>query len=272
MKFDLASDLHVDFYSPMHWDELKTPDVDTLIIAGDASNNIEEVANVMYEAKKHYKNVAYVDGNHDHYNCNIPKSDYKSVSENMNYLFSMATADNWTYLPFRDLRLDDTVFIGNNGWYDWNAGDKRYTKEHYRNAWINYISDSRLVKFNKEPDILAEKFALELYDKVQIYAADPTVKNIVIVTHTLPIHSALVTKTENSLNDVAWNQLNGCFYNSHMDNVHMNNKSRKIKYWVFGHTHFPKHIESNGIKFVCNPKGYPTELASHGYRFRTLDL
>jgi predicted phosphodiesterase len=32
-----------------------------------------------------------------------------------------------------------------------------------------------------------------------------------------------------------------------------------IKVWIYGHTHKESNTEINGIKFLCNPKGYPNE-------------
>jgi predicted phosphodiesterase len=270
-NFDLASDLHIDFYSKFKWSkDTKTSGCDTLVIAGDISNDVKETANFLREATKNYKNVAFVDGNHDHYNCNVSRTEYKSVAENMKYLLEESIKNGWNYLTYNDMIIGDTVFIGNSGWYDWNAGDPRYTKQDYYTAWKNYIADSRLIKFEQGPDELAEKFANDLYDKVNAYNLDEKINNIVIVTHTLPIVDALMIKTEVSSNDVAWNQLNGCFYNSHMKKVYSNNGCGKIKYWVFGHTHYPKDIEEHRISFICHPKGYPTEAQSHDYNFKNL--
>jgi predicted phosphodiesterase len=270
-NFDLASDLHIDFYSKFKWSpDIKGSNSNTLVIAGDISNNIKETAKFLRDAKKLYENVAFVDGNHDHYNINVLRTEFNSVSENMEYLTKESKKHGWHYLSANDMLVDSTVFIGNSGWYDWNAGDSRFTKQDYYNAWKNYISDSRVIKFEEGPDELAKKFADELYNKVNLYNDNSKIKDIVIVTHTLPIAEALMIKEERSTNDVAWNLLNGCFYNSHMKKVYSNNPNGKIKYWLFGHTHYPKDIEENRIKFICNPKGYPTEESSIHYSFKNL--
>jgi hypothetical protein len=36
-------------------------------------------------------------------------------------------------------------------------------------------------------------------------------------------------------------------------------KELPIDYWIFGHTHTPMSETIHGIKFVCNPFGYPEE-------------
>jgi len=273
MKFDFCSDTHEDFYyGSLLWQDLKNPESDTLILAGDVSNDIEKTAEILFEAKKHYNNVAFIDGNHDNYNIGMMKQDYKSVSENMNYLFTASIKDGWTYLPFRDLKINDTVIIGVNGWYSFDSKSVRYTKEEQYNAWKTYMSDSRVIKFDKAPDILAEEQANYLFDKVSQYNDDETIKNIVITTHTLPIEEALIIKTETSHADIAWNQMSGSFVNTNMKKVWMNNSKEKIKIWTFGHTHYPKSIVKNNINFEANPRGYPTEQACIGYKFKQLEV
>jgi Icc-related predicted phosphoesterase len=242
-------------------------DADTLVIAGDISNNVIDTANFLEAAKKHYKNVAFVDGNHDHYN-------EVSVSENQNYLFNNAMLDDWTFLPFRDLIIDDTVFIGNNSWYDWNAGDARYNKLDYKNAWHRNMADSRVIKFdpNCGPDILAERQAKRLFDKVTQYNADTKINNIVIVTHSLPLKEALIVKREVTPYDVQWNLLGGSFVNTQLETVWQNNAKGKIRVWTFGHTHSSHNIQKNGVDFVCHPKGYPGEANAFNYQFKTITI
>ena len=289
--FDMGSDLHVDFVGGARcfkWAEMKAeartsyikrtdyadenpPEVDTIVIAGDASNSLEETAEVMRELKKVYKNVLYVDGNHDHYNS---RRSGMTVESDLSLLQDHADADDWTFLAFDDFIIGDTVFIGNNGWYDWNAS-KTISHETQKKAWNTYIADSRLIKFDTvvkdghvgfmEPDVLAKECAEELERKVKQYENDNNIKHIVVVTHTMPIDQAIVYREDN-----VWNALNGTFYNSNMQHVY--NNSTKIRYWLFGHTHFHKDIKHNKMRFICNPKGYPNELGCFDWYPKTLSI
>lgn len=271
MKFDLASDLHINHYAPFRWDNVTPSEADILIIAGDMSEDLEETADFLFDAKKYYKNVCYVDGNHDHYQINKASKDRKSVSENEQFLSDAANKDGWTYLVSTDLVLGDTAIIGNNGWYSWNTGDARYTEVDYRNAWKLYMSDSRLIKFNTmEPNGLAERDARILSDKVLKYDKDDTIKNIVCVTHTLPIFDVLTVKKEKNSADVAWNLLGGSFYNHYMENV--NELSQKVKLFCFGHTHYDHDVTKNHTRIVSHPKGYPGEPNSNSHRFKLIDI
>lgn len=271
MKFDLASDLHLNHYAPFRWDNVTPSESDTLIVAGDLSEDLEDNAAFLLEAKQHYKNVCYVDGNHDSYNINKLISERTSVSENEKYYADIASKDGWNYLLANDLVIGDTAIIGNNGWYSWNAGDPKYSTNDYRNGWKNYMSDSRLIKFDTaEPDGLAERDAKILSDKVLKYDADDSIKNIICVTHTLPILQVLTIKTEKTSADVAWNLLGGSFYNHFNENV--NDLSPKVKIWCFGHTHFNHDVVKGNTRYVCQPRGYPGEPNSFVYRFKALEV
>ena len=271
MKFDLASDLHINHYAPFQWSNVTPSEADTLIIAGDMTEDLEETADFLFEAKKHYKNVCYVDGNHDHYQIRKYLNDRKSVSENEQFLSDTAAKDGWTYLQSNDLIIDDTVIIGANGWYSWNTGDTRYTEVDYRNAWKQYMSDSRLIKFDTmEPNGLAERDAKILSDKVLKYDKDDSIKNIICVTHTIPILACLTIKQEKSSSDVAWNLLGASFYNHFNENI--NELSPKVKLWCFGHTHFDHDVTKNHTRFLCHPRGYPGEPNSSNYRFNLFEV
>lgn len=276
IKFDYCSDLHVDFYGgskSIDWNALKTSDSEILLIAGDISSNLMTSAKVLENAKKVYKHVCYVDGNHDHYQLSN-KIQMMTVSENLEYFKQNSKTNKWTFLPFSDLIVGNTAFIGRNGWYDWNyTNGQSISCDIQQKIWNRYMSDASTILFDysksKEtiyPNELAMRDAVELQKLVKKYESDPNIKNIVIMTHVLPIESALVDKSS----DPIWNGLNGSFYNSKLKNVFTN--SSKIRYWIFGHTHFPKNILYKNIQFVCNPKGYPTELSSMVFEPKTIEL
>lgn len=262
-----CSDLHVDTYRKTSYGEqyiinlLSNQKYDALIIAGDISNSVETTCAFLSSLAKKIKNVCYVDGNHDHYDVWGRQFSDKSVKKNINLLKNASTENNWKYLHNKPFKIDDTLIIGTNNWYDWNIKD--YNHSVCKAAWLNYMNDSRCIKFDKskdgidEPDSLAKKASLYLKKELIRANKDKTVKNIVVATHTIPIHAAL-TYTDN----YAWNCLGGSFYNSTSEIEIVNNEElrKKIKYWIFGHTHFSWNINYNGVDFLCNPRGYPNEV------------
>ena len=73
MKFDLISDLHLDFWGEnenINWEGIGTSLV--AVILGDISYNMEVTYKTIVDISKHYKYVIFVDGNHEHNNqCGI---------------------------------------------------------------------------------------------------------------------------------------------------------------------------------------------------------
>lgn len=268
-QFDYGSDLHVDFFrvNP-DWSSIKNPESDVLILAGDMSHTPIITRDVLNDAQKVYKYVLYVDGNHDHYN--VQRFDRRrSVSDTGNELFSYSIIDGWTFLPFRDLILGDTVIIGHNAWYDWNAGeDLGITYDDQKNAWMRYIADYRYVNFadGELPDVLAKRGSDILAEKIKEYDANPDINTIIVVTHSIPKKEAVMRKAD----DIIWNRLNGTFLNSHNENINL--LSNKVKYWVFGHTHFEYSFKNAHTQYMCHPRGYPNENDGLDWKPKTVKL
>src|ERR1700733_9531292 len=64
LKFDLVSDLHVEYWpKPMDWEALRTNDI--VIVAGDVADTLDETRKELERLSKAYKTVLYIDGNHE---------------------------------------------------------------------------------------------------------------------------------------------------------------------------------------------------------------
>lgn len=75
-------------------------------------------------------------------------------------------------------------------------------------------------------------------------------KKIIIMTHHMPSFSLISEKYK------SFRELN-TFFSNNLDNFIIDNPH--IKYWIYGHTHFPnKSIIGNTVCMV-NPYGYPDE-------------
>ena len=75
MKFCLISDVHVDITA---WDPARlaecSPDCNTIVVAGDISNDIWTTSRWIVELKKSFENVIWVAGNHDYYNVGFHRT------------------------------------------------------------------------------------------------------------------------------------------------------------------------------------------------------
>lgn len=265
MIFDLISDLHVDMND--NWDDQPSYDgvssiypwhlekkSDIIVIAGDNANNPTLALQVIDEAREFYDHVIFVDGNHDHY---IGNRDTKQTVGKTSLLYRqyMVDHDAATYLDGDTwLELDGTLFIGANGWYDWTAHSWTSRQQQHQ-LWKTGMADSSMIRFDEKayPDKLATRDAERLREAVEWAQDDDTVRDIVVVTHTIPHRKGLVPDNHE------YGPLNGSFHNALMGQVWIADKKKKIKSWCFGHTHFAYDFDAEGIRFVCNPRGYKFE-------------
>lgn len=276
MKFDLISDFHVEMNNPNQrepgdtrpreeipfyypWDRQKQSDV--LVIAGDTSNTPDNTIRVLDEARRYYETVIFVDGNHDHY-VGYREPD-RTVGVNttffQNYVYGHAGIE---YLDgLHTVLFGDCLFIGANGWYDWKTHPYS-SREQQHQDWKRDMNDSRCIRFDPEgyPDKLALLQAERLAKHVEEAQEDDAIRQIVVVTHTIPHRYGLISDSH------PWAYLNGSYLNTEMRRVWEADRAGKIRNWVFGHTHFfYDFMAEGGIRFTTNPRGYRGEERSQSF-------
>lgn len=269
MKFDLISDFHVEM-NPMNvmseteydvlypWGEESKSDV--LVIAGDSANDPISTMTVLSEAAMHYQHVVFTDGNHEHYNGYRTG---ETVGMNMEKLrdFAMSDKDRITYLDgIRSARFGDVLFIGANGWYDFKA-NKMLSRDAQHSFWKSDSNDSKAIRYDPQgyPDKLALSQAKSLAFQVERAQDDDSIREIIVVTHTVPHEKGGVPDTH------PWGYLNGAYHNTEMHRVVDADVNQKISTWVFGHTHFFYDFDDGHIRYVNNPRGYRGERRSPTY-------
>ena len=280
MKFDLISDFHVEMNvsfkttrlweqgDPIHYAWHNDRKSDLLVVAGDSANSHEFARDVIVEASKYYEHVVFVDGNHEHY------SNYQNgwtVLRDMEWFNRQFTwndkiVDNVTYLDGNNtFKIDKTLFIGVNGWYNFTFARGAHFKEQWR-AWQNGSNDPVCIRFGKKnkPHKLARSQMDLLKNHVIAAQNDDTIDEIVVVTHTLPIESAF---GQFGVPSHPFYPLNGAYGNELMCGVWLADDAKKLKVWCFGHTHEQRDYFENGIHFMCNPRGYRSEKKWHGMGF-----
>lgn len=253
MKYDLASDLHIDISNGgIDWEIQKAPDSDVLIVAGDIANTIDLTVEELVRAAKVYNTVMFVDGNHEHYS-NFPKL---TIEDTVNELRTLIQDhNNIIYLnPSNSVHIiDDVAFIGCNGWYDFKFTPASISRSVAISTWMKHSND-KYCNFSKgEPTCLAIEHADIIVKEVKKLQGNNSIKKIVIITHTSP-HRDGVTWKEHDSN---WNILNGAYGNSVMANVWKADVNKKIVHAVYGHCHaYSDFYAADGIRFIANPRGY----------------
>mgnify|MGYP002884542852 CR=1 FL=1 len=244
MNVDVVSDVHVG-----QWTSEKdgtavplfaAPTSPILVVAGNVSDDIHRTLTWLEQAASHYEHVLFVDGHREHAGVFPALFGTEYVYQETKRL----CRDNVVYLPKRPFRVGDVVFVGVSGWWNYhNAREKRRYLSYFDEldeedacACIKNVLRRSMV------DYLALKRIVERYEK------DPSVRRIVVVTHTVPLEQ--FTDEKHSTTD----------FNSFMPVLLRRNK--KISHWVFGHTQRSCDQQVDGVRFVCHPRGRPDDAAA----------
>jgi len=242
MKFRLISDIHLEF----HKDHKKVlallksfqekNKTDYLILAGDITNfeakNIEKFKNLIKEISGDYKKIFMVLGNHEYYGSDISKNE-ECVSR------------------YKSLNICDNLIILDNEVYVIDEPDPEIT---YGTAIFGATLWSKINDFSyngsNDKYYIKKEFMLKNHDKTIEILKDVSKEDyqFIVVTHHLPSFKFIVPKYKND----PYNTM----FASDCDFLF---KDFFIKYWTFGHTHTSINQEEEGIKFLCNPMGYPGE-------------
>jgi len=263
MKFILISDVHVDIN---RWDpdclNDCSPDCNTIVVAGDISNDVWTTSKWIVDLKKSWENVIWVPGNHDYYNTKFDRRYEVDITLDNKYPFPKYQNEirthykNWSndhgiiFLDHRNVIIDGVNFLGATGWHNFVAGEP-YSKDQQIDAWYNKSAD-RIINWRDQPQdwVIVEENAINDASFIRESVATST-HPCVVVTHHLPHRMLSATRPY----DIIWTKLHGMFVNTYCENINNSN----IKYWCYGHTHFRNMRELNGITYVCNPVGYPGE-------------
>lgn len=275
--FYLVSDFHADMNKlsvPPNWDGwllhehkarrvqqifnwVGVPRDRILVFAGDTSNSAEVTLKVLEEAAQRVRQILICPGNHEYY---YPR--YRPMSDvNRMLQEGVAKLPNVQLMEPGQTFLDDGVlYLGCTGWYDWNAIPDKDMREE-RKFWYDGSNDSRMIIWDQGafPDVLA--YAHKDWLHAQVLAAQDRedVRDIVIFTHTVPRIDLLVGP------DHPYYLLNGSYGNSLMEEIPRWDAKKKIKVWAYGHTHYSGDRLIDGIRYVCNARGYHGE--SHTAQF-----
>lgn len=280
LKFDFCSDLHVDawhqttqLYDPqgprrwdgkpheshflyVDWEYYKQDGSRVLIVAGDVANCLADTISVIKDGACAYDHVLFVDGNHEHYQSSVQGDvdlTHQVIKDSLREFPNAVHLDGET-----SLKVDNTLFVGACGWYDWQAFvDKGVSAEEAKFHWSTRNNDSRRVDYGrfKDPSSLAMHHSELLRSQVLAAQDDDTIEHIVVITHTSP-RSELNPWIDG---DDGWNTLTPSYINTGMDRVRAVDTKRKIRHWIYGHTHERQSIDIDGVMYSNNARGYPRE-------------
>lgn len=253
MLFDFATDCHIDTWDKeLDWSKYQNKSIDTLVITGDMSNSISLTLKSLKQAKKYYKTVIFVDGNHDWWNLTVgPNQGYPILAKSLTDL-------GITFLNCSSFQINNTLFIGANGWYDFSLFG---TSEKAKVLWNSDIgsNDSHMIIWDLEPEQLCHIQAKKVSNIVQKANNDNSVKTIVMLSHIAP----LAKLAGNHGFPAGYNLLDNAYASETMSNkVFAVDYYNKIKIWCYGHTHTRLDKIINNIRYINNGRGYQQEITN----------
>jgi len=260
MNFDLVSDLHID-----HWgrnfqtDWLYNQNSDIVVVAGDVSDSIDITCEFLHKLTNYYSYVLVVDGNHEHQNS------MEELEESIQYWKSCISQTLAIYLGDQQPLIKGVRFIGVCGWWSFDFGLPNINPELTISTCKN--------KYGLTDNIIKNQFNQSLLDANNLTnmmvdaTLDPNVKDIVVVTHSLPHTSC-----------ISWNRyppdhnIVGCYGNSRFQWTLDADINKKCRYWVFGHNHDTKNIPYKYLNFISNPRGRREDWNREEYSAQTLEI
>jgi len=273
MKFTLISDVHVDITA---WDPDRlspaSPDCNTIVVAGDISNDIWITCKWIKSLKDSWANVIWVAGNHDFYNVGFHRTRIfnpdveklypypKTVDEIHQHYAKWSASHGIHYLNHNSVVIDGVRFVGATGWHDFVAGEP-FSKGDQIFEWMQ-THDSRIMWDQKGADPWSVEDAAKKDREYIINTVNNSPESVVVVTHHLPHRQLSVLRPQ----DISWTKLHGMFVNTMMEDV----CDPKIKYWCYGHTHYGSWKTIANMNYVCNPVGYPME--NRNWQYVELDV
>ncbi len=270
IKLDIMSDLHIDQWSKEYENKypcgevkeyplkIEKSDSEYLIVAGDISDSLDESLKYLNKLSNNYKKILFVDGNHEHVHKYPKLYDKKEIKKLINN-------DKLVYLADEPYRIDNILFIGSCGWWDYNESDKESKEKcvNYFDDWIPEFTLDENIEFIENVIKKSEEEYIYLKKNLEKYEKDNTIERIVIVTHTVPkkeycnpsdgeLLSSFVTEY-----NTKYRELLSC---------------KKLTHWIFGHTHQEWEEKDNdcNIQFICNPRGRPEDFDRIRYQVKKL--
>ena len=238
MEIQYLSDVHLEFMS-------KPPKIkvmaDVLCLAGDIGYPFSGIyREFLKKMNTDFKKVFIIAGNHEYYNSDkYSTHTMDEVNTMIHSIIINHNLSNITFLNNSSELYEDVLFVGTTLWSNiqsQNMNDICLMNDFKQIEGLTY--DTYKLLHLKSCSFIADTLALVKKDKQA---------KIVMITHHLPSFNLIDEKH-------AFSDTN-CFYASNCDKYFV----EPIKAWIYGHTHTPNKTVINNIKFVCNPKGYPSE-------------
>lgn len=240
-SFDLISDLHVETWDEFDWTNQATSPY--CVVAGDVCRDRQLLIDTLTHLGQCYPGgVFYIDGNDEHrYYFDDIGGSYSDLDRQIKKI------PNVVYLQDNVVIINGVAILGTNGWWTYDF-DSTFDLETSIQAVQDHFEISNSDAANLSG--IAYNDANYLLNSIYKLQTHPEVKNIVIVSHTVPA-PWIISHDPDLVNTWRFNGMG----NSQITQVIDEDTENKIKMWCFGHYHRPVDRDYNGVRYVNNCRG-----------------
>ncbi|GLQ52156.1 metallophosphoesterase [Dyella flava] len=241
MRVFAVSDLHLDYAPNRAWVEqlsLQDYQEDALILAGDLSDRLALIQDGFKALMRRFATVLYVPGNHDLW---VHREGMHDSFEKFDAVCETASAQGICLTPFRH---EDLAIVPLLGWYDYSFGRPG---DYLRSAWADYracrwphgYDDAAITRWFVERNPAHSAPELEGADKIISFSH--FLPRIDLMPDRIPEkHRRLYPILGAHVLDVQLRQLGASMH-------------------IYGHSHVNRHITVDGVTYINNAYGYPSE-------------
>jgi predicted phosphodiesterase len=241
MRVFAVSDIHLDYAPNRAWvEQLSEQDYqrDVLILAGDISDRLSLLIDGFEALMRRFATVLYVPGNHDLW---VHRENLGDSFEKFEVVREAATSRGIQVTPFRRGSL---AIIPLLGWYDYSFG---MPDDYLRSAWTDYracrwpagYDEATVTRWfiERNPDASLA----ELQGAGEVITFSHFLPRIDLMPDRIPEkHRRLYPILGTALLDAQIRQLGATTH-------------------VYGHSHVNRHVTVDGVTYINNAFGYPSE-------------
>ncbi len=239
MRVFALSDIHIDYEVNSRWiSALSTADFqdDVLILAGDVTDTRRLLGWCLGALAKRFKKVLFVPGNHDLW---VVREHHKSSLRKFDDVCALAESSGASMQPFRERGVAILPLLS---WYDYSFGEP---SDELRSVWMDFHSC-------RWPDGHTEREVTDYFLGLNDEKARGAVGDTVITfSHFLPRIDVMPGFIPNE----------GRLLYPVLGTSRLDAQLRRLgsQLHVYGHSHVRRDVTIDGVSYVNNAFGYPSE-------------
>ncbi|MGE4530124.1 MAG: metallophosphoesterase [Acidithiobacillus sp.] len=244
MRIAYASDLHLEFNTPVTLTGLAT--VDVLILAGDVDTMPECYTELLRKLRLVYAGqILFVLGNHEYYHGLFPDDRQK-------YREAIAHDPQAFLLENESLVINGVRFLGTTFWTDFARSTQMRACQRLMSDF-EVISDADFTSITPEAILKVHQDSIVWLEEQ--FTKHPHAGPTVVITHHAPSFKSQHPR-------FAGSPITGGFCSDQEDSM----QRWAPDLWIHGHVHDAQDYYVGKTRVLCNPWGYPDEEGERAYR------